>query len=333
MRNNPGGTIDSVVDMLDTLLPEGDLVSATYHDGHSEVLGTSDADEVNLPMVVITNENTASAAELFAQAIKDYNKGRTVGTQTYGKGVMQTIYPLSDGGALSITVAKYNPPKSENFDGVGVKPDYAVQLTAEQQRNFYELDEEIAQGTVRRVRQVQVDTPRFLLGERPLSAAQRGTAMHLLMQYLDLNGPDPEEQAASLTARHLLTPEQAASLDLEQVRRFLASPLAQRIRRAEQVYREYRFSLLLPAALYDPAAEPEDELMLQGVVDCAFRTEQGLVIVDFKTDRIRPEEAPARAELYRPQLTAYSQALSRVLETPVAEMVLYFFAPGCQVTL
>ena len=196
-----------------------------------------------------------------------------------------------------------------------------------------ELDEEIAQGTVRRVRQVQVDTPRFLLGERPLSAAQRGTAMHLLMQYLDLNGPDPEEQAASLTARHLLTPEQAASLDLAQVRRFLASPLAQRIRRAEQVYREYRFSLLLPAALYDPAAEPEDELMLQGVVDCAFRTEQGLVIVDFKTDRIRPEEAPARAELYRPQLTAYSQALSRVLETPVAEMVLYFFTPGCEVRL
>ena len=85
------------------------LVSATYHDGHTEVLGTSDADEVNLPMVVITNENAASAAELFAQAIKDYNKGRTVGTQTYGKGVMQTIYPLSDGGALSITVAKYNP--------------------------------------------------------------------------------------------------------------------------------------------------------------------------------------------------------------------------------
>ena len=142
VRNNPGGTIDSVVDMLDTLLPEGDLVSATYHDGHTEVLGTSDADEVNLPRVVIANENTASAAELFAQAIKDYNKGRTVGTQTYGKGVMQTIYPLSDGGALSITVAKYNPPKSENFDGVGVKPDYAVQLTAEQQRNFYELDEE-----------------------------------------------------------------------------------------------------------------------------------------------------------------------------------------------
>ena len=196
-----------------------------------------------------------------------------------------------------------------------------------------ELDEEIAQGTVRRVRQVQVETPRFLIGERPLSAAQRGTAMHLLMQYLDLSGPEPEQQVQALLARHLLTPEQAASLELEQVRRFLASPLAERIRRAGEVYREYRFSLLLPASLYDPEAEPEDELMLQGVVDCAFRTEQGLVIVDFKTDRILPQEAAQRAELYRPQLTAYSQALSRVLETPVAERVLYFFGPGCQVTL
>ena len=192
-----------------------------------------------------------------------------------------------------------------------------------------ELDEEIAQGTVRRVRQVQVETPRFLIGERPLSAAQRGTAMHLLMQYLDLSGPEPEQQVQALLARHLLTPEQAASLELEQVRRFLASPLAERIRRAGEVYREYRFSLLLPASLYDP----EDELMLQGVVDCAFRTEQGLVIVDFKTDRILPQEAAQRAELYRPQLTAYSQALSRVLEAPVAERVLYFFGPGCQVTL
>ena len=123
------------------------------------------------------------------------------------------------------------------------------------------------------------------------------------------------------------------SLELEQVRRFLASPLAERIRRAGEVYREYRFSLLLPASLYDPEAEPGDELMLQGVVDCAFRTEQGLVIVDFKTDRILPQEAAQRAELYRPQLTAYSQALSRVLEAPVAERVLYFFGPGCQVTL
>lgn len=142
VRGNPGGTIESVVAILDTLLPEGDLVSATYKDGHTEVLGYSDSKEVNLPMVVITNSGTASAAELFAQAIKDYNKGRTVGVQTYGKGVMQSIYPLSDGGALDITVAKYNPPKSPNFDGVGVKPDYEVKLTPELEKILYNLDEE-----------------------------------------------------------------------------------------------------------------------------------------------------------------------------------------------
>ena len=164
-------------------------------------------------------------------------------------------------------------------------------------------------------------------------ATQRGTAMHLLMQYLDLNGPDPEGQAASLTARHLLTPEQAASLDLEQVRRFLASPLAQRIRRAEQVYREYRFSLLLPAALYDPAAEPEDELMLQGVVDCWFETLEGITVLDFKTDRVTNRTLLERAEEYRPQLTAYSRALEEITGKKVCRRVLWFFALDCPVEI
>lgn len=141
VRNNPGGTIDSVATILDRLLPEGDIVSATYKDGTTEVLAVSDDKEVALPMVVITNQRSASAAELFAQAIKDYNKGRTVGTLTYGKGLMQRIYQLRDGSALDITIAKYNPPKSPNFDGVGVKPDYEVKMSAELEKIYYELDE------------------------------------------------------------------------------------------------------------------------------------------------------------------------------------------------
>ncbi len=196
-----------------------------------------------------------------------------------------------------------------------------------------ELDEEIAQGSVRRIRQVKMDTPRFLRGERPLDAAQQGTATHLLMQYLELDGPEPEEQVAGLLRRQLLTPQQAEAIDCGPIRRFMVSPLAQRIREAGRVYREYRFALLLPAALYEPQAQPEDELMLQGVVDCAFETEKGLVIVDFKTDRITAAEAAQRAERYRPQLSAYSEALSRVLELPVAEMRLYFFAADCEVEL
>ena len=88
----------------------------------------------------------------------------------------------------------------------------------------------------------------------------------------------------------------------------------------------------MPAALYDPAAEGE-ELMLQGVVDCAFRTEEGLVVVDFKTDRLAPGEEPQRAEEYRPQLEAYAQALERVMEEKVCRKVLYFFSTGSTINL
>ena len=143
VRNNPGGTLDSVVKILDKLLPEGDIVSATYADGTTVNLGTSDANEVALPMMVLTNQDTASAAELFAQAIKDYNKGRTVGTQTYGKGSMQSIIELDDGSAIKLTVAHYNAPKGENYDGVGVVADFVVNMTPEQEQALVDgtLDE------------------------------------------------------------------------------------------------------------------------------------------------------------------------------------------------
>ena len=136
------------------------------------------------------------------------------------------------------------------------------------------LDEEIAEGAASaRPRRLDFQRPLFLQQERRLTAAERGTAMHLVMQYLELDGPDPEEQVRQLTERRLLTPQQAEAVDMERIRAFLATPLAQEIRQARQVWREYRFALLMPAALYDPAVEGE-ELMLQGVVDCAFRTEE-----------------------------------------------------------
>ena len=195
------------------------------------------------------------------------------------------------------------------------------------------LDEEIAEGAASaRPRRLDFQRPLFLQQERRLTAAERGTAMHLVMQYLELDGPDPEEQVRRLTERRLLTPQQAEAVDMERIRAFLATPLAQEIRQARQVWREYRFALLMPAALYDPAAEGE-ELMLQGVVDCAFRTGEGLVVVDFKTDRLAPGEEPQRAEEYRPQLEAYAQALERVMEEKVCRKVLYFFSTGATINL
>ena len=141
MRNNGGGTLSSVTKMLDKLLPEGDIISAEYKDGTVEVLAKSDENEIDLPMVVLTNNRTASAAELFTQALRDYGKAKSVGVTTYGKGTMQTVKKLNDGSAVNVTVARYLPPSGVGYDGEGVKPDYEVELTADMEANLENLDE------------------------------------------------------------------------------------------------------------------------------------------------------------------------------------------------
>lgn len=141
VRNNPGGLLETVEAMIDKLVPEGPVVRAKYKDGNIKVLYNSDANEVDLPMAVLTNQNSASAAELFTAALKDYGKAVSVGTKTYGKGTMQELCQLSDGTALDLSVAYFYPPKSDNFEGKGVSPDIPVELSEEKQRNFYSLDE------------------------------------------------------------------------------------------------------------------------------------------------------------------------------------------------
>ena len=141
MRNNNGGTITSVTEMLDKLLPEGEIVSATYKDGTTKVLAKSNADEIDLPMVVLTNENTASAAELFTQALRDYGKAQSVGETTYGKGTMQAVKKLNDGSAVNVTIAYYLPPSGVSYDRIGIQPDYEVTLTEEMKANLANLDE------------------------------------------------------------------------------------------------------------------------------------------------------------------------------------------------
>ncbi len=198
-----------------------------------------------------------------------------------------------------------------------------------------ELDQEIAEGTALRRHELTPEKPRFIQEAQGLSAAERGTAMHLVMQYLDLSaadGDDVRAQVAALAQRRLLTAEQAASLDIPALVRFLSSPLAERIRRARQVWREYRFALLVDGGVYDPAAAGE-EMLLQGVADCVFETENGLVVVDFKTDRVTGPALAQRAETYRPQLAAYAAALEKILEKPVTERILYFFTAGAEISL
>ena len=199
-----------------------------------------------------------------------------------------------------------------------------------------ELDQEVAEGAGTVRRPSEPEKPRFLQEIHGLSAAERGTAIHLVMQYLPMDTAAEEQSVAAqvqaLEQRRLLTPAQAEAVDKRAIAAFLRSPLADRIRGAEQVWREYRFALLLPAERYAGGAEGE-EMLLQGVADCVFRKDGALTVVDFKTDRVTAEEAPARAEIYRGQLQAYSDALSRIMEMPVERRVLYFFQCGQEISL
>ena len=193
------------------------------------------------------------------------------------------------------------------------------------------LDEEIAENTALPPRLRSLARPRFLAGEQKLTGAERGTAMHLALQYLDFSSPADEGQLRAqlerLRTQRKLTDEQTEAVDVPALVRFLQSSLAARIRAGKGVEREYRFSLLRPARDF-AAVDSDDAVLLQGVVDCFFEEDGALVVVDFKTDRITRAEVDERAERYRPQLEAYSLALSRVMEKPVKERVLYFFAVG-----
>lgn len=143
LRYNPGGELNSIVTTLDYILPDGPIVRIMDADGNEVKTYYSEATELNMPMSVLVNGSTASAAELFTSAVRDYNKATIVGTTTYGKGCMQTTIPLSDNSAVSITYRMYNPPFSENYHGVGIVPDIEVELDESLAgKNIYKITDE-----------------------------------------------------------------------------------------------------------------------------------------------------------------------------------------------
>lgn len=127
IRNNPGGLLDTVVGMLKYMLPDGLIVYTEDKQGNRKEYKGQDNDEFNLPLAVIVNGNSASASEIFAGAIQDYGKGTIIGTQTYGKGIVQTVKSLTDGSAIKFTIAKYFTPKGQDIHGKGVTPDMVVE--------------------------------------------------------------------------------------------------------------------------------------------------------------------------------------------------------------
>lgn len=130
VRNNPGGYKDELVQVLDYLLPEGDLFRSEFYDGKTSV-DKSDAECLEIPMAVLVNSESYSAAEFFGAALGEYEAAILVGEQTYGKGYFQNTFELNDGSAVGLSVGKYYTPKGVSLAGVGITPEVEVSVDEE----------------------------------------------------------------------------------------------------------------------------------------------------------------------------------------------------------
>ena len=179
-------------------------------------------------------------------------------------------------------------------------------------------------------------SPDFMKNDKPLTGTERGIAMHALLQYIDytkaltLDGLSSE--VARLCASKHLSPRQAQAIDPEKIRSLFSSPLGRRILNADDCRREFRFSLLCPADEFFPEGADENVLM-QGVIDCFIEENGELTVIDYKTDKVYGEAVYERAQLYKSQLNAYASALRRITGKPVKECILYFILAGKAVYL
>ncbi|MFI3226719.1 MAG: S41 family peptidase, partial [Clostridia bacterium] len=138
VRNNTGGYLTKLVECLDILLPEGNVISTVSKAGNEEVY-TSDSEMLDMPITVLVNASSYSAAEFFAAAIQDYGVGTIVGQATTGKGYTQSPVQMSDGSAIILSTNKYYTPNGNNLADIGVIPDIEIELTDEQTANFFFL--------------------------------------------------------------------------------------------------------------------------------------------------------------------------------------------------
>nr|WP_297173802.1 helicase-exonuclease AddAB subunit AddA [uncultured Agathobaculum sp.] len=211
--------------------------------------------------------------------------------------------------------------------------DLPSKLTATGIGPGYRADEAAEQTPPPR-REPKLRAPLFEQGARQLTPAEIGTAHHLFMQFCDFETASMpggvERELSRLTDKRILLPEQAAAVDVGKIEAFFSSELYRGLMMQNKVRREFKFSVLVPAARYFPIAVdvPEEKVLLQGVIDCLIDTPEGYVILDFKTDRVSEGGLAARAAKYQPQLAAYALAVREVFARPVCRCALYFFHTG-----
>ena len=205
----------------------------------------------------------------------------------------------------------------------------ASKLTATQMKGRT-MDQEAAENSPVRRSRSAATYPDFR-EKGPLRGREAGTATHLAMQFLDY-GPCGTEEGIRQELRRLveeeyLTARQAEAVAVEKILTFFQTELGQRLRRGDGVLREFKFSILTEAGELNPALAGE-QFLLQGVVDCCLMEEDGMTVLDFKTDRVEPGREGVRAAAYGPQVRTYGRALTRIFERPVKRLCLYFFQTG-----
>lgn len=143
LRDNPGGLLTGVVDTLNVFMPKGLLVYTKDKKGHKESYESDCENPIDIPLVVLINENSASASEIFAGAVKDREVGTLVGTTSYGKGIVQSMFSLGDGSYIKLTTAEYYTPSGENIHGKGITPDIEVEAS-DNEEDDAQLDQALA---------------------------------------------------------------------------------------------------------------------------------------------------------------------------------------------
>lgn len=143
VRSNPGGSLDTVCKILDSILPEGTIVYTEDKNGKKETISSDDEHQLKLPMAVLVNGNSASASEIFSGAIQDYGVGTIVGTKTYGKGIVQQLFSLADGTYVKLTISEYFTPKGRTIHQKGVTPDVEIEYQASEDGTDNQLEKAI----------------------------------------------------------------------------------------------------------------------------------------------------------------------------------------------
>ncbi|NWQ41206.1 helicase-exonuclease AddAB subunit AddA [Bacillus sp. EB106-08-02-XG196] len=210
------------------------------------------------------------------------------------------------------------------------------QSVSEMKRQREMSDEQSGTELLSKFKKSITKRPKFMQ-EKSLSPAERGTALHMVMQHVDLTRPvtleNIEDQVERMVNDELLTVEQAEAINTQLIVEFFESDLGKRIMNAKVVNREIPFTLSLPASEVYPAWKDEDEsVFVQGIIDCVFEDENGLVLIDFKSDGISDrykggfiQAKPILEERYRLQINLYTKALEQIWKRKVNERYLFFF--------